>query len=70
MATSDPPIIVQGGSVTVDFQHGHTQFTPDGRGKHHNPDKQLQRIEITGGGLDIKEALPANATIKIYYGKP
>ncbi|MDQ3745767.1 MAG: hypothetical protein M3444_15430 [Acidobacteriota bacterium] len=71
MSGGDPPIIVQGGSVTVDFQHGHTQFQDDGKGRHHNPDKQITRIEITGDGLDINETLPTGkVTIKIYYGKP
>jgi hypothetical protein len=71
MSGGDPPIIVQGGSVTVDFQHGHTQFQDDGTGRHHNPDKRLQRIEITGDGLNINETFnTGNVTIKIYYGNP
>lgn len=71
MSGGDPPIIVQGGSVTVDFGSNHGQFQDDGNGKHHHPDKHIKRIEIKGDGLDINETLPTGkVTIKVYYGKP
>jgi hypothetical protein len=71
MSGGDPPIIVQGGSVTVDFGSSHGQFQHDGKGKHHNADKQIKRIEITGDGLDINETLPTGkVTIKIHYSTP
>src|SRR5947209_20233044 len=65
----DPPIIITGGSVTVDFGLGQGQFWNDGQGKYYNPNKQIKRIEITGDGLNISEDLPTGkVTIKIYYG--
>ena len=63
----DPPIIVSGGSVTVEFDEG--QLAKAGNGKHHHPDKHLERIEISGDGIDIKETFATgDVTIKIYYG--
>lgn len=70
MSGGDPPIIIQGGgSFTVDYGSGHDQFTEDGKGKHHNKDKHLHRIEISGDGVNVNQEFPTgNVTIKIYYG--
>jgi len=70
MSGGDPPIIIQGGgSFTVNFGSSHGQFEDQGGGKHHHPDKHLQRIEISGDGVDFKKEFPTgNVTIKVYYG--
>jgi hypothetical protein len=69
MSTSgDPPIIITGGSVTVDFGSSHSKFQHDGRGKHHNAAHKIKRIEVTGDGIDINETVAdGKVTIKIYY---
>jgi hypothetical protein len=67
-STGDPPIIITGGSVTVDFGSNHSQFQNDGRGKHKHDDKTIERIEVIGDGLNIDEAIAdGKVTVKIYY---
>lgn len=69
MSGSDPPIIITGGSVTIDLGSSYDKFQHDGEGKHHNAEQKIQRIVVTGDGIDINETVPAgNVTIKIYYG--
>jgi hypothetical protein len=47
-----PPIIVTGGSVTVELNEGSdeakNQLKSQGGGKYHNGSKKIDRIEITG----------------------
>lgn len=65
---SDPPIIVSGGSVTLEYDSG--QLTPNGNGKHYNANKKIKRVEITGDGIDpITLDIPnGKVTVKISYG--
>jgi len=66
-AGGDPPIIITGGSVTLEFDATQLQ---GGGGRHHHPNKKIKRIEVTGGGLDIDETVKdaKGLTIKVYYG--
>ena len=65
----DPPIIINGGSITIEFPEG--IFAPEGNGKFKNANKKIKRIEITGGGLSIDETVQGNdVVIKIHYGNP
>jgi len=66
-AGGDPPIIITGGSVTLEFNA--TQLQGSG-GHHHHPNKKIKRIEVKGSGLDINETVndPKGLTIKVYYG--
>ncbi|HEV7889501.1 MAG TPA: hypothetical protein VGP08_02625 [Pyrinomonadaceae bacterium] len=72
--SEDPPIIVSGGSVTVDFDR--TLLPQRADGTHHHADKRIKRIEITG---DVDITGDANSgfsgstdsgrvTVKIYFG--
>ncbi len=45
--TQDPPIVVSGGSVTIEFDS--TIFPPNGNGKHKNDNKKIRSVEITVG---------------------
>ena len=67
-AGSDPPIIINGGSVTLDFDS--TQLTPQGNGKHGNPNKHLQSITIQGDGVNFTADFPTGkgVTITVLYG--
>jgi hypothetical protein len=66
-APSDPPIIITGGSVTIEFDGG--QLKPDGKGKHHHPNKRISRVEITGDGINFDQKTPTGKVIiKIHYG--
>jgi hypothetical protein len=70
-AHSDPPIIITGGSVTLEFDD--SQLQQVSKGKHHHPHKTIRRVVIKGGGLDIDESVNnGNVTITVYYdeGKP
>ena len=74
-SAGDPPIIVSGGSVTIEFDEG--QLAKAGTGKHHHPNKKIQRVEITGGDMDLSDdnkgkvtvgTKSGKVTVKIYYG--
>ena len=66
-APSDPPIIITGGSVTIQFD---TDTIKDqGNGKHHHPNKKIKRVEITGDGIDFAQDTPnGKVTIRVIYG--
>ncbi len=68
MPDNDPPIIVTGGSVNL--QYDGNQLTPQGNGKHGNPNKRLQSITIQGDGVDFSADFPTGkgVTITINYG--
>ena len=63
----DPPIIISGGSVTIEFNgYDFMQTAPH---QFSNPNKKIQRVEITGDGVEFAESFPTGkCTIKIYYG--
>lgn len=72
--SEDPPIIVSGGSVTVEFDRALLAQRADG--VHYHADKRIKRVEITG---DIEIAGDARSgfsgstdsgrvTVKIYFG--
>lgn len=63
----DPPIIITGGSVTIQFDP--SQIPPVGNGKHSNPNKKIKRVEITGDGIDFAQDTPnGKVTIRVIYG--
>ena len=65
-STGDPPIVITGGSVTVEFDPSQLQ---GGNGHHHHPNKKIKRIEVTGDGLNINHNVSdPKVTIKVYYG--
>jgi hypothetical protein len=70
MSASDPPIIVQGGSVTIQFDV--SQLTASGIGTFTNSQKVIKRVEITGTDITNYDQTPTgnNVTIKITYGNP
>jgi hypothetical protein len=65
--SSDPPIIINGGSVTIEFDAD--QLPPESKGKHGNPDKTLKKIIIKGDGIDYTADFPTGqgVNIKVYY---
>jgi hypothetical protein len=63
----DPPIIITGGSVTIEFDSG--QLPSVGNGKHSNPNKKIRRVEITGDGINFAQDTPnGKVTITVIYG--
>ena len=70
MSQSDPPIIISGGSVTIDFDS--SIFTPNGNGKHSNANKKIRRVEVNIDG-DTPQSFDVpngKVTVKIHYGNP
>jgi hypothetical protein len=64
---TDPPIIVSGGSVTLEFDA--TQLPPNGSGKHFNANKKITRVVVTGDGISFDESIPnGKVTVTIHYG--
>ena len=70
MSSGDPPIIVTGGSVSIEFDQ--SAFSDEGPGKYTNKQKIIKRVEITGDGIENYDspATGQNVTIKITYGNP
>jgi hypothetical protein len=46
MTTGEPPIVVTGGSVTIDFDD---QVFPKQNGKHSNANKKIKSVKVTDG---------------------
>ena len=70
MSGGDPPIIIQGGSVTIQFDA--SQLVAAGVGKFSNGQKVIKRVEITGVDIQNYDQTPTgnNVTVKITYGNP
>lgn len=72
MSAGDPPIIVQGGSVTIQFDP--SQLLPDNpfTGIFSNSQKVIKRVEITGTDIQNYDETPSgnNVTVRITYGNP
>ena len=65
----DPPIVISGGSVTIEYDE--KTFTPDGRGKHSNANKKIRRVDVTtGGNTQTFEVPNGKITVTIHYGNP
>jgi hypothetical protein len=69
-STGDPPIIITGGSVTIEFDP--KDFSDDGQGSHTNQEKVIKRVEITGDGIQNYDSSAAgqDITVRITYGDP
>jgi hypothetical protein len=65
----DPPIVISGGSVTIEFDD--SVFRPLGPGKHANANKKIKRVEISGDGINFAQDTPTGrVVIIIHYGDP
>jgi hypothetical protein len=66
-ADVDPPIVVSGGSVTLKFKSD--KLKEKVKGHHHNPDRTLKRITISGDGLNESFDFPTGkgVTISIFW---
>ena len=63
---SDPPIIVTGGSVNIEFDE--KEIAPQGNGKFHTANKKIKRVEITGDfDPSTGQVRNGNVVIKIFY---
>lgn len=68
--SQDPPIVVSGGSVTIDFDS--TIFTPNGNGKHSNANKKIKSVvvEVNGQAPQTINVPNGKVTVTINYGNP
>ncbi len=66
----DPPIVISGGSVTIEFDPG--AFGDSGTGRYTNGEKVIKRVEIIGAGIpNYDSAATGNdVIIRITYGNP
>ena len=69
-ASGDPPIIINGGSVHIEFEP--RDFAGGGNGRFSNDQKVIKRVEITGTGIQTYDstATSNDITIKVTYGTP
>jgi hypothetical protein len=66
---SDPPIVISGGSVSIEFDD--TQLTSQGNGKFRNASKKIKRVEITGDYDPVTGAVHnGNVVVKVFYNNP
>lgn len=66
---SDPPIVVSGGSVTLEFDD--SQLPPDGNGKRYNPNKKIRSVEVAiNGNTQTFDVPNGKVTVTIRYSNP
>lgn len=66
----DPPIIINGGSVTIEFDP--RTFVETETGRYSNQEKVIERVEVIGAGIEHYDcaATGSDVTIRITYGDP
>ncbi len=67
---ADPPIVITGGSVHIEFDQNN--FTPDGKGKHKHSDanKKIRSVVVEVNGQTQTFNVPnGKVTVTINYGK-
>lgn len=66
----NPPIIVTGGSVSIEFDP--LTFGDTGSGKYSNEEKVIKRVEVLGADIQNydEDANGNDITIRITYGNP
>jgi hypothetical protein len=66
----DPPIVVTGGSVTIEFDP--RTFGDTGAGRYSNQEKVIKRVEVIGTGIQNYDsaATGSDVTVRITYGDP
>ena len=64
----DPPIVVTGGSVTIDIDED--IFTPSGKNKFSNANKKIKSVEVSvnGGAPTTFDVPNGKVTVTIRYG--
>ena len=68
--TTDPPIVVSGGSVTIEYQE--SDFTPNGTNKRSNASKKIRSVvvEVNGQPAQTFNVPNGKVTVTINYGNP
>ena len=51
--SNDPPIVVSGGSVTLEYDP--TQLPPNGNGNRYNANKKIHRVTVERNGVKVYE---------------
>ena len=66
--SQDPPIVVSGGSVTIDIDED--IFTPSGKNKRSNANKKITSVEVSvnGGAPQVISVPNGKVTVTIRYG--
>ena len=64
----DPPIVVSGGSVTIEFDED--VFTPAGKGKRSNANKKIKSVVVAveGAAPQTFDVPNGKVTVTINYG--
>jgi len=65
---TNPPIVVSGGSVTIEYDS--KIFTPNSNGKHSNANKKIKSIvvEVEGDAPQTFNVPNGKVTVTINYG--
>jgi exosome complex RNA-binding protein Rrp4 len=64
--SSDPPIVISGGSITIEFDQ--SEIPSNSQGGFHSSDKTIKHIEITGDyDPETGAVVDGNVTIRVSY---
>ncbi|MFL6332036.1 MAG: hypothetical protein ACJ754_01685 [Pyrinomonadaceae bacterium] len=68
--SQDPPIVISGGSVTIEFDP--RTFGDTGAGRYSSQEKVIKRVEVVGAGIPNYDeaATGSDITVRITYGNP
>ena len=65
MSQQDPPIVISGGSVTIEFKE--ESFTKNGN-KYSNGSKKIRRVDVTVNGNTQTIPVPnGKVTVEVHY---
>ena len=65
--SQDPPIVINGGSVTIDIDED--IFTPSGKNQRSNANKKIKSVEVTiNGNTQTYDVPNGKVTVAIHYG--
>ena len=65
--SQDPPIVINGGSITIDIDEN--IFTPSGKNQRSNANKKIKRVEVTiNGNTQTFDVPNGKVTVAIHYG--
>lgn len=66
---TDPPIVISGGSVTLEYDD--SQLPRNGNGKHYNANKKIKSVEVTiNGNTQTFDVPSGKVTVTVRYGNP
>lgn len=66
----DPPIVISGGSVSLEYSE--TQLPPNGNGRHYNANKRIYHVTVERNGVKVfdQDIPDGHVTVTVNYRDP